>query len=381
MSNKKRLSHLAFIYTALILVIVILGGFAFTIPRLLNATFHLQQLIYDVSISYYKFQWAVSSRDSFGDKRASRRAQLEERIHEFETNKFFIEIKNINPELEISINAVNVLLTAYMQTELPIYANILDRELTRISASIEEYVEQQKYTLTLSLAAALFMLTAMLLLLVYLYCRNKSLVEQLEKAVNDREYLIREVHHRVKNNLSIISSLISLKSKAFADESILNDIQHQISAIGIVHESLYRQDTIGQVDCSYYLNRLLQNVFYSLSSIPVKIEVDTGDLALNPKRIVPLGLIITEMATNALKHAFIGREEGFFSVKINSDGDPDIIHIEVSNSGHRFPEAVDPFKDSSMGFELIQTLVRQLDGTIELRREPLTVFVIEIPSD
>jgi len=371
---------LVLIYTAVLLVILILGGFAFTIPRLLNATFQLQRLIYDVSISYYKFQWAVSSCESFGDKRDSRRAQLEARIDEFDNNRFFIEIKNINPELEISINAVNVLLRAYMQTELPIYANILDRELTSISASIEEYVDQQKYTLTLSLAAALFMLTAMLLLLCYLYCRNKSLVEQLEKAIKDREYLIREVHHRVKNNLSIISSLISLKSKAFSNESVLNDIQQQISAIGIVHESLYRQDNIAQVECSYYLNKLLRNVFYSLSSIPVKIEVNTGNLSLSPKRMVPLGLVVTEMATNALKHAYIGETEACFSVIMKSSEDADIIHIEVSNDGHRFPEDIDPFMNSSMGFELILTLVKQLNGTIELQREPVTTFIIEIPA-
>ncbi len=371
---------MVFIYTAILLIILILGGFAFTIPRLLNATFHVQRLIYDVSISYYKFQWAVTSCESFGDKRDSRKSQLEERIDELDNNRFFIEIKNINPELEISLNAVNALLTAYMQTELPIYANILDRELTRISATIEKYVDQQKYTLTLSLAAALFMLTGLLLLLCYLYCRNKSLVEQLEKAVKDREYLIREVHHRVKNNLFIISSLISLKSRVLADDSVLNDIQHQISAIGIVHESLYRQENIAQIECSFYLNKLLQNVFYSLASIPVTIEVSTGDLALSPKRMVPLGLIITEMATNALKHAFSGKTEGFFAVLMNSDENSHIIHIEVSNGGHRFPHGIDPFTNKSMGFELIQTLVKQLNGTIELQREPVTTFVIDIPA-
>jgi len=368
-----------FMYISTILILLILGGFLGTIPRLLNATFEIEKLIYELSISYYRFQCAIDNPENSETYCEQLHLVLMKNLRTMDENKFLTRIKEAEPDIETPINHLHELLHYFTQTGLPQYAVNIQDELALLISAVRKYSDRQKYALSVSLYAALFVLISLSLLVFYLYHHNRRMIAKLEKAVLERDYLIKEVHHRVKNNLAIVSSLISLKSANLSDKSVLSDIQQQISAISTIHESLYQVESISEVPFQFYTSRLLRTIFFSLSSIPVLLEIEAGGITVPPKQMVPLGLIITELATNAVKYGFQGREERIFTVSMTGGVQEDFYRLVVSNSGNRFPDDISLETCTSMGIQLIHTLVHQLEGSITLEREPRTTFILDIP--
>jgi len=200
----------------------------------------------------------------------------------------------------------------------------------------------------------------------------------LKKNEQEKDFLMSELNHRVKNNLIMINSLINLKSDSLGEEIDLSDISHQIDTIRIVHEKLYNTTVITHINFRDYVEDLLSTVF-SFTELAVQIENDIKVGEIPTKVTIPLGLIINEVATNAIKYGFKKDEKAVFTVSMKEK--KDLYILTLSNSGNPFPEDVDFENSDTLGLRLIKVLTTQLDGTIELQKTPHPVFTIRFPLE
>lgn len=203
-------------------------------------------------------------------------------------------------------------------------------------------------------------------------------IAQRKKSEEEKIILMRELNHRVKNNLSMISSLINLKNESIGTKVDLSDISHQIDAICIIHEKLYKTDKITHIEMNNYIESLLETIF-SFTDSQVTVTQNIQQIELTTKRAVPLGLLVNEVATNAIKYGFIGEQEAIFEVDMRVDKENSCYILELSNNGRPFPDDVSLNNPETLGLRLIVSLVNQLQGTIELQRHPHTLFTIRFP--
>ncbi len=207
--------------------------------------------------------------------------------------------------------------------------------------------------------------------------KRKRNAEMLQTAVTEKDFLMRELNHRVKNTLAMISSLIELKGASLGPDVDLSDISSQITAIQIVYEKLYKTNNITHIDLREYIQELLSAVF-SFHRKSVAIENTVADISIHTQRAVPVGLIVNELATNAIKHGFTA-EEPRFTVGLEEDKAEGRYVLTVSNTGNPFPETVTLDNPETLGLRLISALVEQLEGTIDLQRNPRPVFTVRFP--
>lgn len=198
--------------------------------------------------------------------------------------------------------------------------------------------------------------------------------EKLRIALEEKTFLMRELNHRIKNSLLMISSLISLKDSE--TEVDLSDIQHQIKAIGLIHEKLNQTENVTEISCRDYFDDLLNSIFNAFTTQRVRVEKDIDDISVSIKTALTLGLIINEIATNAIKHGFSHKEEAVFTIEMKKDKENNECDLILSNTGNSFPEEVNFRSTDTLGIRLINSLVAQIDGTIELKKKPNPVFTI-----
>jgi two-component sensor histidine kinase len=203
-------------------------------------------------------------------------------------------------------------------------------------------------------------------------------ITQLQELIDEKEYLLREIHHRVKNNLAMVTSLISLKQMTLGNNVDLSDLTNQIHAIRIVHEKLYETND-ESVSFSEYSRGLLNEIFSAFSNRNVLIEIDAPALSLPVKTVIPLGLILNELATNAVKHGFNTLSRPRFSLRLSSDPASRIYSLNMSNSGNTFPGNLEDHHTGSAGLQLVRTLVNQIQSSISLEKDPETAFTICFP--
>jgi two-component sensor histidine kinase len=201
-----------------------------------------------------------------------------------------------------------------------------------------------------------------------------------EQALEDQKELMRELTHRVKNNLNMVSSLVQLKNAALGSDADLSDISNQIEAIQIVHQKLHQTTDVSHIDLRSYVADLLRTIFASFADQEVHVENRVPELSIRTKTAVSLGLIVNETATNAIKHGFTETEEARFTVALEEETDGERYRFTISNSGRPFPADIDPEKADTLGLRLISALAGQLQGTIELERRPAPVFHIRFPK-
>lgn len=199
------------------------------------------------------------------------------------------------------------------------------------------------------------------------------------KAEKQKEFLMRELNHRVKNNLLMISSLISLKDAALGDTADLSDIKNQIGAIRMVHEKLHQTDDVVNINVREYVQDLLAGVF-ALSSKKIEVKSDISVETMQTKVTVPLGLIINELATNALKHGFTDESSPVFSITFGEDENHNLLVLTISNNGAAFPAAIDIENPDTLGLRLVSALVGQIGGTLSLTRKPYPLFTFQFPK-
>ncbi|MCQ3980717.1 MAG: histidine kinase, partial [Anaerolineae bacterium] len=208
---------------------------------------------------------------------------------------------------------------------------------------------------------------------------RKRAEEQLKTSLHEKEILLKEIHHRVKNNMQVISSLLNLQSNYVSDTQaleIFQESQNRVRSMALIHEKLYRSKNLAEIDLGEYVNDLVIYLFRSYKAygkgITLKIQAD--DVHLGIDAAVPCGLIINELISNALKHAFPNNYHGEILVELQKNQQQ--ISLCVSDDGIGFPADLDFQNTNSLGLQLVNTLVGQLDGTIELQNGSGTTFKI-----
>jgi len=192
--------------------------------------------------------------------------------------------------------------------------------------------------------------------------------------------LLKEIHHRVKNNIQTISSLLSLQSSLVKDEKtaeLFREAQSRIRSIGSIHEMLYKSQDLARVNFQEYITSLVSQIFsiYKVDPDRIKSLVDVKDVHLDIDRAIPCGLIISELVSNSLKHAFPGGHDGKIIVKM-SQGDHGVHTLVINDNGVGIPEGFDPNDSPTLGILLVADLVRQLRGKIEFRKAEGTEITI-----
>ena len=209
---------------------------------------------------------------------------------------------------------------------------------------------------------------------------RKTAQIRLQKALDEKNQLMRELNHRVKNNLHMVSSLISLKEAAVGDQVDLSDIETQVNTIAIIHEKLQKSENAGMIDFEPYVRDLLSSVFGSHAAAPVDLDLRIDQVHLPARAATTLGLIINELATNAAKYGFSPQGPRRFTVELETENRDDAYTLTVSNTGRRFPDDVDLDRAESLGLQLVHALTAQLDGSVEVKRDPETTFIIRFPA-
>ncbi|HHY00517.1 MAG TPA: PAS domain S-box protein [Methanothermobacter sp.] len=208
---------------------------------------------------------------------------------------------------------------------------------------------------------------------------RKAFENALKSSIKEKEVLIREIHHRVKNNMQIISSLLNLQKQYVHDEeasSVLLESQNRVKSMAMIHEKLYKTQNFSEINFGDYITSLVDDLFSSYGSYSgrIKKEMIFDDIMLGLETAIPCGLIISELVTNTLKYAFPNQMEGEFRIEMYEiDG---LYHLIISDNGVGIPPNINFDKTKTLGLVLVDSLVNQLEGTVELKRNGGTKFKI-----
>jgi PAS domain S-box-containing protein len=211
---------------------------------------------------------------------------------------------------------------------------------------------------------------------------RKQVEERLRVSLAEKEVLLKEIHHRVKNNMQVISSLLNLQLNLLDDEEmreILRESQNRIKSMALIHEGLYRSENLAGVDFATYVSQLARSVVRSYTTAPVELLLDVGNVQLSIDMAIPCGLILNELISNAMKYAFPGGRAGTVSVKVCRT-DEGMVKLEVADNGVGLPPTLDIRESKSMGLQLVTTLVNQLGGTLDAVRGTGARFVISFQA-
>ncbi len=209
---------------------------------------------------------------------------------------------------------------------------------------------------------------------------RKQQEKELQESLKEKEVLLKEVHHRVKNNMQVISSILNLQSSYIKDEAaieMLKESQDRIKSMAFIHESLYQGKNLSHVKFSEYVRNLVGNLFhtYGINKKGLKLKFDLDEVFLNLDTSIPCGLILNELISNALKYAFKDRETGTLSVTLKKlEGGK--LKLEIADDGKGFPKEINWKDTESLGLQLVVTLAGQIRGDIQMETKKGTTFTI-----
>jgi PAS domain S-box-containing protein len=213
---------------------------------------------------------------------------------------------------------------------------------------------------------------------------ERKLTEKtIQESLKEKEVLIKEVHHRVKNNMQVIVSMINLQLDHIADPKALEIFRHtqyRVRAMALVHEKLYQSNNLAQIDFRDYIEHLASSLFHSYSphTSQVTLRVDIGDIALSVDSAIPCGLIVNELISNALKYAFPDNRQGELIVRLR-EANAGWIEMSVEDDGVGLPNELDLRNTESLGMQLVYSLAKQVGGTLDLDRDHGTKFTLRFP--
>ncbi len=215
-----------------------------------------------------------------------------------------------------------------------------------------------------------------LIYLIDITDRKKS-ANQLKNSLKEKELLLREIHHRVKNSLQLISSLLTLQAGEIEDKTIIErykESENRIHTISLVHEILYASKDISDINIKDYLEILVDDLVNSYETHNIDIQIDTDKIKLGIETAIPLGLIINELISNSFKYAFQGIEN--CEIKVSIEKQKDSYRLIVSDNGRGLSDNIDIKNPTTLGLQLIQALVTQLEGSMEVKVYKGTTFKI-----
>ena len=206
---------------------------------------------------------------------------------------------------------------------------------------------------------------------------------ELKKALKEKELLLKEIHHRVKNNLSMVSSLLNIQSSYLKDEQAqiaFAESRKRINSIALIHEKLYRSSDLAGIEFGQYLRDLTAALVksYSIPAELLEVIIDIGDIYLNMDISIPLGLIVTELLTNSLKYGF--KDDRKLTLTIRLRVEDRQLGLVVADDGSGFPPDLDWQNSETLGIQLVNLLTNQLGGQIQLERENGTLFRFTFPG-
>jgi len=213
----------------------------------------------------------------------------------------------------------------------------------------------------------------------------RSLTDRIEGMITKREILLKETNHRVKNNLTMISSFINLQKDTVQDEktlSILDDLMSRIKSVSFLHDQLNHSEDFSNIPVNDYIRQIVSSLSDSVENPENKIAVRLAiqELLCSSKLVIPIGMIITELLSNAYKYAFPGQKSGevFISFEKKEKG----YILRIADNGTGLPSSArDIRKSESLGLKLVSELVKQIKGTISLKTEKGTDFILSVPAD
>ncbi len=211
---------------------------------------------------------------------------------------------------------------------------------------------------------------------------RKLAEEQIKRSLKEKEVLLKEIHHRTKNNMQVIYSLLSLQAKGIADPAIrvnFEEARNRVSTMALIHDKLYRSADLAHIDFKKYLQSLVAGIVDAYKRRDVVYSVDMESIPLDVNVGIPCGLIVNELVSNSLKYAFPDGKTGTIKVGINRKSESNHV-LFVADDGIGFPAEVDFRNTWSLGLQLVNTLAEQLHGKIELSREKGTRFSITFPA-
>ncbi len=209
---------------------------------------------------------------------------------------------------------------------------------------------------------------------------RKRVEDLIRNSLHEKEILLKEIHHRVKNNLQMITSLLELQSYSVPDaqsRKFFRECQDRILSMALVHEKLYETKDLVSIDFGEYLGNLVNHLFETYTpNKRISLNIQAASLPMGIDEAIPCGLIVNELVTNSLKYAFPGSGSGELSVQLNI-GEDDMIMLTVADNGVGLPPGLDYRNTDSLGLQLVTLLVKQRKGQIELNDGPGTVFTIK----
>ncbi len=204
--------------------------------------------------------------------------------------------------------------------------------------------------------------------------------KNLKDSLKQKEILLKEVHHRVKNNMQVISSILNLQSAYVKDVNtlqILKESQNRIKSMAFIHESLYTNDDFSRIDFSEYITNLVRNLFrtYDVFDDNISLDLKIDKIYLDLDAAIPCGLIVNELISNSLKYAFDVNSVGIIKIMLTLEND--LVVLSIGDNGKGIPKDLDIEKTETLGLQLISSLVEQLEGEIILDRDNGTNFIIK----
>lgn len=335
------------------------------------------------SASYTHASSALRLADSLNLKRIKRNAlnylvTAEIGLRKFEDlNKHFVAFTKLSEELD---NEAHSRTLAELNTKYETEKKEAENRRLQLVA-----VEQTRLSWVLGGGGILLLL--LLGLLAYFYRGSRQANQrlaaqnhQIEVNLREKEALLREIHHRVKNNLQVISSLLNMQSHHLDDPRMADAIsegQNRVKAMALIHQKLYQTEQLSEIDFHEYAQQLLAHLSAALSVPGKKINntVTGAALKLDIDTAIPLGLILNELITNAYKYAFQGVTEGTLKVDLQRD-EAAFYHLRISDNGRGFPADFSESKVNSLGLKLVRMLIEQLEGSLTISNDPGASFYI-----
>ena len=213
---------------------------------------------------------------------------------------------------------------------------------------------------------------------------RKQKEERIQAALREKDILLGEIHHRVKNNLQLVDSLLDLQSSQISDPAVLGmlrDSQNRIRSMVLIHQTLYQSNDFAKVDFASFLDSLLPTLVasYGMDSDRIVLLVETAEVHMPLSVAIPCGLVVNELITNAFKHAFPDNRQGEIRVELTDEGDGQI-RLMVSDNGVGIPEGLDILQTASLGLQLVVLLSDQLGGALSIQRATPTRFALRFPA-
>ena len=226
---------------------------------------------------------------------------------------------------------------------------------------------ERSLRITLLISAVGLLLSAVVIFLLYRKQRRKSMI--IEKQGLEMQTLMKEIHHRVKNNLQVISSLLDLQSQTIGDSQAaeaIKESRNRVQTMALIHQDLYSEESLSGIEMSGYINKLAQNLFssYNVKTNKISLKTNIEPILLDIDVVIPIGFVLNELISNALKYAFVNRESGTLNIALELKSGE--LALMVKDDGIGFPPGLNIYQAKSFGFKLVKAFAQKLKGRIEV---------------